>query len=115
MKKILFLILFLIGFISYSQCVLEKGNLDFPFTINGVTVTGSGTGGYTTYGTAYTSCGAENYTKANSVYIGSSPSTFTNTFSSPVNDMIYNVTAAGAGEYLPLVSGRSRQHRRVRA
>jgi hypothetical protein len=98
---LLFLLLFFGGYASiYGQCVNEKGYYDFPFTENGLTVTASGTGGYTYYGSSYTSCGVT--TKENEVYIGSSASTFTNTFSTPVNDMVYNMTAAGDGEVVTI-------------
>ncbi|RIJ46829.1 HYR domain-containing protein [Maribellus luteus] len=86
---------------SVSSCENEKGYSDFPFTIDGLTVTGSGTGTYTRYYGSYTDCGVS--TKANSVYIGSSgPATFTNTFSTPVNDMVYNITAADNGEIVTI-------------
>jgi len=98
---LLFLTLFFSGYASiYGQCVNEKGYYDFPFTENGLTVTASGSGGYTYYGSSYTSCGVT--TKENEVYIGSSASTFTNTFSTPVNDMVYNMTAAGDGEVVTI-------------
>lgn len=103
MNKIILSLIVLFSFINLNaQCTLEKGNSDFPFTINGVTVTGSGTGGYTSYSSAWTSCGVS--TKANSVWIGQSPSTYTNNFSAGVNDMIYNMTAADPGEVITITS-----------
>jgi hypothetical protein len=100
--KILMLICFsILGiFNAYSQCTSEKGYADFPFTQNGLTVTASGTGGYTSYPGAWPSCGVE--TKAQSVWIGQTASTFTNTFSQPVNDMVYNITAADDGEAMTI-------------
>jgi len=104
--KILLLICFSILGISsaYSQCTSEKGYADFPFTQNGLTVTASGTGSYQNFTSPYVSCGVN--TKPNSVYIGGGgPGSFTNTFSQPVNDMVYNITgsdhvAEGAGEVM---------------
>lgn len=101
-KILIWSLMILSSFNLKAQCTLEKGNSDFPFTINGVTVTGSGTGGYTSYGGAYLNCGVS--TKSNSVYIGQSPSTYTNNFSAPVNDMIYNITAANQGEIVTITS-----------
>ena len=80
----------------YSQCLNEKGYDDFPFTANGMTVTGSGTGGFTVYNDSYDGCTIP--IKARSVYIGQTASTFTNTFSLPVNDMVYNFGGANVGE-----------------
>jgi len=107
MKNIIFLsFILLIGGITNSYgaatCVTEKGYNDFPFTQEGLTVTASGTGGYTIFAGSYTSCGVT--TKPNSVYIGQSPSTFTNTFSTPVNDMVYNITAANQGEVVTITT-----------
>lgn len=83
------------GDIQYAPlvaCDNEKGYYDFPFTENGITVTGSGTGSYTVYAPGWGSCAI--FAAANCVWIGSGgPGTFTNTFTSPVNDMIYNITA----------------------
>jgi len=78
-------------------CDNEKGFYDFPFTENGITVTGSGTGSYMVYAPGWGSCGI--FAGANCVWIGSGgPGTYTNTFSSPVNNMIYNITAMDADE-----------------
>lgn len=79
----------------FAACDSEKGYYDFPFTENGITVTGSGTGSYTVYGPGWSSCGI--LAKANCVWIGANsggPATFTNTFSAPVNNMIYNISAS---------------------
>ena len=108
MKNIIFLsFILLIGGLTNSYgaatCVTEKGYNDFPFTQEGLTVTASGTGGYKNYpASSFTSCGVT--TKINSVHIGQSPSTFTNTFSTPVNDMVYNITAAGQGEVVTITT-----------
>jgi hypothetical protein len=104
MNKILLSFIVLSGFININaQCTLEKGNLDFPFTINGVTVTGTGTGNYQNYAPSYNSCGVP--MKANSVWIGqSSAATYVNTFSSGVNDMIYSIGGANQGEIITVTS-----------
>ena len=84
-----------------AACDSEKGYYDFPFTEDGITVTGSGTGSYTVYAQGWGSC----YVSAapNCIWIGNAgPATFTNTFSSPVNDMIYNITAMDAGEIVTI-------------
>jgi len=100
--KVLLLICFSILGLSraYSQCTSEKGYSDFPFTQNGLTVNASGTGSYTNYWTDETSCGIT--TKLDGVWIGRNgePGTFTNTFSQPVNDMVYNVTGGNTGEVI---------------
>ena len=99
MKSSIFLlvILFIGGYAKlYSQCTNEKGYYDFPFTQSGITVTGSGTGGYTYYTSAYDGCTIP--LKGNSVYIGASASTYTNTFTTAVNDMVYNFGGANVGE-----------------
>jgi hypothetical protein len=70
-------------------CNDEKGYYDFPFTENGITVTGSGTGTYTVYPPGWGSCGI--FAKAN-------------TFSQPVNDMIYNITATDVGEIITITT-----------
>jgi hypothetical protein len=104
MNKILLSFIVLLGFININaQCTLEKGNLDFPFTINGVTVTGTGTGNYQNYASSYNSCGVP--MKANSVWIGqTSAATYVNTFSSGVNDMIYSIGGANQGEIINVTS-----------
>jgi hypothetical protein len=84
-------------------CDNEKGYYDFPFEENGITVTGTGTGSYTVYTPGWGSCGI--FAAANCVWIGSGgPGTFTNTFSSPVNDMIYNITASDPGEVITITT-----------
>jgi hypothetical protein len=102
--KVLLLICFPILGLSgaYCQCTSEKGYYDFPFTQNGLTVNASGTGGYTHYSYgSYTSCGVT--TKDNSVWIGQfTAATFTNTFSQPVNDMVYNFIGADDGEVMTI-------------
>lgn len=92
------------GDIEYAPlvaCDNEKGYYDFPFTENGITVTGSGTGSYQVYAAGWGSCGI--FAEANCVWIGfGGPATFTNTFSTPVNNMIYNATAMDAGEIITI-------------
>lgn len=86
-------------------CDNEKGYYDFPFTENGITVTGTGTGSYTVYAPGWGSCGI--FAAANCVWIGanfSGPATFTNTFSQPVNDMIYNITATDPNEVITITT-----------
>lgn len=88
-----------------APCVNEKGFNDFPFTENGLTVTASGTGTYQIYGSSpWTSCGVT--TKANSFWLGyGGPGTLTNTFSQPVNNVVYSMTAAdNSTGYLEIVT-----------
>lgn len=86
-----------------AACDNEKGYYDFPFTEDGITVTGTGTGTYTVYNAGWGSCGI--FAGANCVWIGyGGPATFTNTFSSPVNNMTYNVTAMDAGEQITITT-----------
>ncbi|MFV0593380.1 MAG: hypothetical protein ACK5M7_18550 [Draconibacterium sp.] len=76
---------------------LEKGYNDFPFTINGTTVSLTTAGGVSFYSVAWTSCGVT--TKVASIWISSGTSgSITNTFSAPVNNITYNITASNAGE-----------------
>lgn len=107
MKKItlLLLMIFCLGYqsaLSQITCTTEKGYNDFPFTENGLTITASGTGGYQNYASSLEVCGVT--TKSNSVYIGLSASTFTNTFSSPVNNMVYNMVAGNTGEIVTITT-----------
>ena len=107
MKKITLLVLmiFCLGYqsaLSQITCTTEKGYNDFPFTENELTITASGTGGYQNYASSLEICGVT--TKPNSVYIGSSASTFTNTFSSPVNNMVYNMVAGNTGEIVTITT-----------
>lgn len=88
---------------SQTACTNEKGFYDFPFTENGLTVTGSGTGSYQSYDPGWGSCGI--FCKPYCVWIGSGgPATFTNTFSQPVNDMVYNITASDPGEIITITT-----------
>ncbi|MCE4565266.1 hypothetical protein INQ51_13195 [Maribellus sp. CM-23] len=76
---------------------LEKGASDFPFTLNGITVSLTTSGSVSAYSTAWNSCGVT--TKVASIWIGSGSSgSITNTFSAPVNNIVYNITASNAGE-----------------
>ena len=81
----------------------EKGYYDFPFTESGLTVTLSGTGSFTNYNnSAFTSCNVT--TKDSSIWVGNGVGTMTNTFSSPVNDLIYKITATGQGEIMTITT-----------
>jgi hypothetical protein len=72
-----------------------EGYNDFPFTQNVLTVTASGTGTYSSYSSTYTFCDVT--TKANSIYLGGSGvAIYTSTFSSGVNDIVCNITAANS-------------------
>ncbi len=100
MKKIILnlLILAVAGFSNlYSQCVNEKGYYDFPFTENGITVSYSLTGDFTTYDAEYTACGVTE--KANSIWTGANgPATFQTNFSIPMNDISYNLAGSNTTE-----------------
>jgi len=86
-----------------AACDNEKGYYDYPFTQNGITVTGSGSGSYTVFDPSWYACAITN--KPGSVWIGlSGPATFVNTFSEPVNDMIYNLTGANPGEGITITT-----------
>jgi hypothetical protein len=86
-----------------AACDNEKGYYDFPFTENGITVTGTGTGSFTVYAPGWGSCGI--FAAANCVWIGNGgPATFTNTFTEPVNNMIYNITAMDATEIITITT-----------
>ncbi|MGC8750616.1 T9SS type B sorting domain-containing protein [Hydrotalea sp.] len=75
----------------------EKGYADFPFTYNQITVSAFGSGSYFVYDNAWSSC--EVATKAGSIWLGAfGPASFTNQFSQPVNDMVYNINAADTTE-----------------
>ena len=75
----------------------EKGYADFPFTYNQISISASGSGSYVPYDNAWSSCGVA--TKAGSIWLGAyGPASFTNQFSQPVNDMVYNINAADTTE-----------------
>jgi len=95
---LLFLLLIIGGYTRiYGQCVNEKGYDDFPFTENGITVTKTLTGGFTSYPSSYLSCTVP--TKANSVYTGNAGiGTFRTDFSIALNDINYNITGANTTE-----------------
>ena len=80
----------------------EKGFSDFPFTESGVNVTLSGTGSFTSYGGQWISC--DDTTKGGSIWLGNGVGTMTNTFSSPVNDLVYKVTASNIGEIMSITT-----------
>ncbi|OWY24927.1 hypothetical protein C7N43_21670, partial [Sphingobacteriales bacterium UPWRP_1] len=66
-----------------------------PATVNGVNVTGSGTGSIQTFLTAFTSCGSVT-TPANSIWLGPSGAfSYTFTFSQPVNNVVVAITGTG--------------------
>ncbi|OWY20495.1 T9SS C-terminal target domain-containing protein [Sphingobacteriales bacterium UPWRP_1] len=67
-----------------------------PTTVNGVNVTGGGTGSIQTFPTAFTSCGTVT-TPANSVWLGPGGAfNYTFTFSQPVNNVVVVITGTGA-------------------
>jgi hypothetical protein len=86
-----------------AACLSEKGTFDFPFTDNGITVTGTGTGSFQDYAPGFTSCNIS--CKPNCVWIGyGGPGTYTNTFSQPVNNMLYNLTGTDEGEVITITA-----------
>lgn len=86
-----------------AACLDEKGTFDFPFTIGGLTVTLSGTGSLTNYAPGWPSC--DLFCKANCMWLGSEgPGTMTNTFSLPVNDVVYTFTGADVGEIITITT-----------
>jgi HYR domain/PA domain len=100
---------FILGFLSSNSvsaqatCTNERGFNEFPFTQNGVTVSLSSTGSTINYGFGYTTCGIT--TKANSIWVGAQGvGTFTNNFSAPVNNLVYNIIGADAGEQLTITA-----------
>lgn len=86
-----------------AACDSEKGTFDFPFTENGITVTGSGTGSFINYEPGWPSCDIN--CKPNCIWIGyGGPGTYTNTFSQPVNNMLYNLTGTDVGEIITITT-----------
>jgi len=75
-----------------------QGTLPIPSgstTINGVTITASGTGSISQYPNAWASCNTT--TPANTVYLGADSSfSYTLTFSQPVNNIRLPITALGS-------------------
>lgn len=66
-----------------------------PVTLNGISVTGAGTGSVSTYPNPITSCINAN-TPANAIYIGQNGAfTYTYTFSQAVNDVVIVINATG--------------------
>jgi len=101
MKKILILLLTTLVFgltkISAQTCSSEKGNNDFPFTSNGITVEKVLTGTFATYKSEFPSCGI--IIKANSIWSGQSGATiFQNSFSIALNDVMYNLAGSNNTE-----------------
>jgi len=97
-KAVCSLLCMVISFLATGQTFqFEKGYADFPFTYNEITVSAFGSGSYVAYDNAWISCGVA--TKAGSIWLGAfGPASFTNQFSQPVNDMIYNINAADTTE-----------------
>lgn len=94
MRKILLSLLVLLSWQHiFAQCTSEKGTADFPFTQNGLTVTVSGN--YGNFPGTYTSCGV---TVKPNCFLLSGATTVTNTFSSGVNDMVYNIVGVDYNE-----------------
>jgi len=88
---------------TLAACASEKGTFGFPFTENGITVNGSGTGSFINYADGFTSCGIA--CKPDCMWIGlGGPGTYTNTFSQPVNNMIYNMTGTDNGEIITITT-----------
>lgn len=95
-KYILVFVLALLAspFKSFAQCACTPTSA-FPTTVNGITITLSNTGSVTNYGANWPSCGLS----AGPMWVGSAgPFTQTYTFSSPVNNVNYVITAASGGE-----------------
>ncbi len=81
----------------------EKGYSDFPFTLNGTTVSLTTSGSITNYSFSWSSCGV--FTKNGAIWIGyGSPGSIKNTFSEPVNNITYNITASNAGEVITITT-----------
>ncbi len=91
----LFFSLILILQINAQLC----GNaVNAPATINGVNVTGSGTGSVDVFPSAFSSCSPAITTPSNSLWLGSTGSfSYTYNFSAPVNNLIFIITATGTG------------------
>jgi hypothetical protein len=69
-----------------------------PATVNGISITGSSTGSVGTFATAFSSCFGGASTPANSLHLGQTGVfTYTYTFSVPVNNLIFTLTAGGGG------------------
>lgn len=93
-------------------------SVNAPATINGITITGAGTGSVQTYVSSYTSCGNIT-TPTNSLHLGSAGSfSYTYTFSQPVNDFVFIINATGQfnnevftfttnGGGIPVITGTS--------
>jgi hypothetical protein len=83
-------------------CDVELGYNDFPYTDGAQTIGLSTTGSGMSYPFSYFDCGIT--TKANSIYVGAGVGTFTNTFSVPVNTIVYRFTAADNGEVITVTT-----------
>ena len=85
--------------IDSEDCLNEKGYSDFPFSENGITVGFSHTGSVTSYSNVFSNCGIT--TAGGSIHLGSnSVGSFTNSFSSPIYSVVFNITAADNGEVI---------------
>jgi len=95
-NKFFLLVIFTI-IMSIGQQVMAQtcGNsVNAPTTINGISITGAGIGS-TTFSSSYTSCGNIT-TPNNSLHLGASGFfDYTYTFSQPVNDFVFVITATG--------------------
>jgi hypothetical protein len=100
----LFLMLFigLAGLNAQVTCGTELGYSDFPYVDGDQTIGLSTTGSGMSYSNDWINCGIT--TKPGSIYVGSGPGTFTNTFSIPVNNVVYNFTAADNGEQITVTT-----------
>lgn len=83
-------------------CDVELGWDDFPYSDGGQTIGLSVTGSGVRYGVSYSNCGIT--TKAGSIWIGNEVGTFTNTFSIPVNTLVYQFTGADSGEEITVTT-----------
>ncbi len=87
-------VLLALPFKSFAQCACTPTSA-FPTTVNGITISLSNTGSVTNYGANWPSCGLS----AGPMWVGSAGAfTQTYTFSQPVNNVNYVITAASGGE-----------------
>ena len=96
--KIYFIKFVLLLLISFSSKLYSQGcdAVNAPTTINGIIVTGYGTGSVSTYH-GYTSCGIS--TPNNSLYLGQTGAfSYTYNFSSPVDNLNFIINAADHNE-----------------
>jgi len=86
--------------IDSEDCLNEKGYSDFPFTENEITVEFSHTGSAIEYSNIYSNCGITTISGSIHLGRGNSVGSFTNSFSSPIYSVVYNITAADNGEVI---------------